>query len=89
VPASRLTCCEFTALIRAYLDAELDKADYTLFEEHASGCKRCRDYLKGYESMAKLVRLSCRNLESADKASMPQSLLRRILNAAPKRSARS
>jgi len=80
---SRMTCREFVGLIPAYLDAELGRTDAGRFDQHARDCRRCSDYLKGYELTVNAARRS-KDLGDENRTKLPQPLVRWILNAAPR-----
>jgi hypothetical protein len=81
VPRSELTCREFVALIRRLRENELSDVDRRLFQQHRAKCRRCADYLKGYELTISATKGIAEDSHDSAEEMMPESLVRRILSS--------
>ena len=79
VPRSDLTCREFVGLIRRLREDELSDVDRRLFLQHRAKCRRCADYLRGYELTISATKGTAEDSHDSGKEMMPESLVRRIL----------
>ncbi len=79
MPRSELTCREFVALIRRLREDGLSDVDRRLFLQHRAKCRRCADYLKGYELTISATKGIAEDSRDFGKEMMPESLVRRIL----------
>jgi hypothetical protein len=77
---SELTCREFVGLIRGLREDELSEVDRRLFLVHRAKCRRCADYLKGYELTISATKGIVEASRNSDEKMMPESLVRRILD---------
>ncbi len=74
-----LTCREFVGLIRRLREDELSDADRRLFLLHRAKCRRCAQYLKGYELTISATKGIAEDSRDSGKDMMPESLVRRLL----------
>jgi hypothetical protein len=89
VPRSEITCREFVELIPVYRDDELSMADRQSFAQHIWKCRRCWDYLKGYDlTVGATKRIGEDPLDPGD-TNLPKSLVNRILDSRLKNGSRS
>ena len=80
-----ITCREFVDLIRASRDGELSDTDRRSFSQHARKCRRCSDYLKGYELTISTIKRMADDASDSAETLIPKSLASRILGDKPKR----
>ena len=73
-----ITCREFVRLIPAFRDGELSETDRQSFSQHVGDCRRCPDYLKGYELTISAAR-QIGDSRDAGETTMPKILVSRIL----------
>lgn len=85
MPRRGITCREFVGLIRAWRDGEVSDTDGRSFSQHARGCRRCSDYLKGYELTISTTKRMADDASDSAEAMIPKSLVSRILGDRPKR----
>ncbi len=76
---SELTCREFVGLIRRLREDELSDVDRRLFLQHRAKCRRCAEYLKGYELTISATKRIAEDSRDSGKEMLPESLVRRIL----------
>jgi hypothetical protein len=74
-----LTCRAFVGLIRRLREDELSDIDRRLFLQHRAKCRRCAEYLKGYELTISAIKGIAEDSRDSGKMMMPESLVRRIL----------
>jgi hypothetical protein len=75
-----LTCRQFVGLIRRLREDELSDIDRRLFLQHCAKCRRCAEYLKGYELTISATKGIAEDSRDSGKMMMPESLVRRILD---------
>jgi hypothetical protein len=75
-----LTCRAFVGLIRRLREDELSDIDRRLFLQHRAKCRRCAEYLKGYELTISAAKGIAEDSRDSAKMMMPESLVRRILD---------
>ena len=86
---SELTCREFVGLIRRFRDDELSDVDRRSFLQHRGECARCSDYLKGYDLTISAAKRIAEDSRDSGEATMPKSLVSKILDARLKRQSAS
>jgi hypothetical protein len=74
-----LSCRAFVGLIRLLREDELSDIDRRLFQQHRAKCRRCAEYLKGYELTVSAIKGIAKDSRDSGKMMMPESLVRRIL----------
>ena len=74
-----LTCRAFVGLIRRLREDELSDVDRRLFLQHRAKCRRCTEYLKGYELTISATKGIAKDSRDSGKMMVPESLVRRIL----------
>ena len=79
MPPRELTCREFVGLIRVLRDGELSDTDRRSFSQHAAKCRRCSDYLKGYELTITATKRIADDMNDSAETTVPKSLVSRIL----------
>ena len=84
MPLRGITCREFVGLIRALRDGELSDTDRRSFSQHARKCRRCSDYLKGYELTISTIKRMADDASDSAETMIPKSLVSRILGNRPK-----
>jgi anti-sigma factor RsiW len=85
VRRSPMTCRKFVGLIRLLRDGELSDTDRRSFSQHVVQCRRCSEYLKGYELTVSALRRIAQDSSHSGETVIPNSLVLRILNNGPKR----
>ena len=83
---SEMTCREFVGMIRVLRDGELSDSERRSFSQHLGRCRRCSDYLKGYELTISATRRIVEDPRDSAETTIPKSLVLRILSNRPKRS---
>lgn len=73
-----MTCVEFEVLLADYLDGTLSAAESAAFEQHASACAGCQQFLEDASRGAQF-------LKQADDITPPAELITRIAFQAPRR----
>lgn len=85
MPHRGITCREFVGLIRALRDGELSDTDRRSFSQHARKCRRCSDYLKGYELIISTTKRMAHDASDSAEMMIPKFLVSRILGDRRKR----
>ena len=80
-----ITCREFVGLIRVLRDGESSDTDRRSFSQHAENCRRCSDYLKGYELTIAATKRTADDMNDPAEPNVPKSLVSRILSDRAKR----
>ena len=78
--ARELTCREFVRLIRALREDELRDDDRRSFVQHRRKCIKCAHYLTGFERTISAVKRMTEDSSDSKGATMPDSLVGKILN---------
>jgi anti-sigma factor RsiW len=79
-----MTCEEIIEFLLGYLDGELAPHEQEQFEEHLAECPTCVAYLESYRATIRLTHLSQDEVVRSTLDSMPEDLLKAILNARKK-----
>ncbi len=79
-----ITCREVLDFVMAYLDGELTPPLRHEFERHLGVCPSCVDYLESYKATVKLGKATMQNLDEPATGSVPEGLIRAILDALSK-----
>jgi anti-sigma factor RsiW len=77
-----MTCQQLADFISRYRDNELAPDVRTQFEQHLAACPACVTYLKTYEQSVLLAKASA---DDPVPAEIPESLVKAILEALPRR----
>jgi predicted anti-sigma-YlaC factor YlaD len=77
----RLTCREFVEFLSAYLACDLPSEETRRFDEHLSRCPPCVHYVKTFRVSGELVRVALRSEEQVDKQTLPNELIKAILDS--------
>ncbi len=80
-----ITCRELIDFLMDYLDGTLPPGRRQEFERHLGVCPSCIAYLESYESTIRLGKSALAPSEESAAGKAPESLLRAIKAALPKR----
>ncbi len=76
-----MTCREIAEFLMQYIDGELPRQQRTTFEMHLAECPACRVYLKSYEQTIRLARSGSSIAADSKIESVPDELVRLILES--------
>jgi len=76
-----VTCREFADFIADYLSRELSPPTRDAFDRHLGLCPNCQRYLASYTETVKLGKAAFDDENAAVPATVPEELLRAILDA--------
>ena len=76
-----MTCREIAEFLMQYIDGELPRHQRTTFEMHLADCPTCRVYLKSYELTVRLARSAESPAGDSKIESVPDELVRMILES--------
>ena len=76
-----MTCREIADFLMQYLDGELPRKQRATFESQLANCPACRMYLESYERTATLARSSKSPADDSITESVPDELVRLILES--------
>ncbi|MBI5764799.1 MAG: zf-HC2 domain-containing protein [Planctomycetes bacterium] len=76
-----MTCREIADFLMQYLDGELPRRQRATFELHLANCPACRVYVESYERTVTLARSSKSAADVSITESMPDELVRLILES--------
>ena len=79
-----MTCRELADFIADYLSRELSAPTRDAFDRHLAVCPNCRRYLASYTETVKLGKAAFDDLNAAVPATVPEDLVRAILDARTK-----
>jgi anti-sigma factor RsiW len=77
----KLTCRACADFLSDYVNGELDADVRASFEVHLERCRNCRTYLEQYAAVISAGRRACQRENDAAAHTMPEELVRAILNA--------
>jgi anti-sigma factor RsiW len=76
-----MTCQQVVEFLLDYLSGHLTLSQRLLFEEHLAECPDCAAYLDSYRHTILAARLSASQLVDETLDTMPEELVRAIVNA--------
>jgi anti-sigma factor RsiW len=79
-----VTCREFADFIADYLSSELPAPTRDAFDRHLGLCPNCQRYLASYTETVKMGRAAFDDETAAVPATVPEALVRAILEARTK-----
>lgn len=83
---SKLTCRACADFLADYLNGELEVDVRASFEVHLDKCRNCRAYLEQYAAVIAAGQRACRQENEASAMTMPEELVRAILDATKRQS---
>ncbi len=79
-----ITCRELVDFLMNYIDGELPSERREAFESHLRVCGPCRRYLETYKETVRLGKLALAPSNDPPPPSVPESLIKAILDARQK-----
>ena len=76
-----MTCRELADFLMDYLNEDLPDDVRAAFDRHLALCPNCRTYLANYEDTIKLGKAAFADGDAAVPASVPEQLVKAILDA--------
>lgn len=76
-----MTCRECSEFLSDYLEGELDAAARASFDHHLSLCPNCVTYLEQFAATIRAGKLAFADDEAGGECSLPEELIRAILEA--------
>lgn len=76
-----ITCRELIDFLMDYTSGELPAAQRAEFERHLAVCPPCVNYLRTYEESVRLGKSAFADLDRPTPESVPEDLVRAILNS--------